>query len=120
MPNKREFKKFADALGASVVEEMMVAYYNVEGADKNAISDAVGKVLEAIESAKNNANVFFERGPKSFADHKEYATAKRNFFRSLFNKIEDDFNNEINEAVKQFNEALPESYKAAQKEAVKA
>lgn len=120
MPNKREFKKYADALGASVVEEMMIAYYNVEGADKDAISEAVGKVLGAIEKAKDNANVYFDRGPKSFADHKEYSAAKRKFFRSLFNKIESDFDAEVNEAIKQFNNALPESYKTAQKEAVKA
>ncbi|MBD5176949.1 MAG: hypothetical protein HDT05_06025 [Bacteroidales bacterium] len=120
MPNKREFKKYADALGASIVEEMMVSYYNVEGADKKAIAEAVGKVLGAIETAKNNANVYFDRGPKAFADHKEYAQAKRQFFRSLFNKIESDFGAQVDDAVKQFNAALPESYKAAQKEAANA
>ncbi|MDE5843636.1 MAG: hypothetical protein K2H35_07880 [Muribaculaceae bacterium] len=116
MPNKRDFKKYADALGASVVEEMMVSYYNVEGADRKAIAGAVGKVLEAIEDAKNKSNVFFERGVKSFADHKEYAKAKHEFFRALFNNIETEFGAKIDEAVKEFNAALPESYKAAQKE----
>ncbi len=120
MPNKREFKKYADALGASVVEEMMISYYNVEGADKKAIADAVGKVLGAIEEAKNNANLYFDRGPKAFADHKEYAAEKRKFFRSLFNKIETEFGEKINGAVKEFNTALPEGYKAAQKEVANA
>lgn len=120
MPNKREFKKYADALGASVIEEMMIAYYNVDDADKKAIADAVGKVLGAIEDAKNNANVYFDRGPKSFADHKEYSVEKRKFFRSLFNKIGNDFDAKVGEAVKEFNAALPEAYKAAQKEAANA
>ncbi len=120
MPNKREFKKYADALGSSVINEMMIAYYNVEGADKKAIADAVSKVIGAIEEAKDNANVYFDRGEKSFADHKEYAVAKRKFFRALFNKIENDFSAKVNEAMKEFNAALPESYKEAQKEAVNA
>lgn len=120
MPNKRDFKKYADALGSSVVEEMMIAYCNVEGADKKKIADAVGKVLTAIENAKNNANVYFDRGPKAFADHKEFAVAKRDFFRKLFNKIESDFGAQVEDALKDFNAALPESYKAAQKEAVNA
>lgn len=120
MPNKREFKKYADALGASVVEEMMVAYYNVEGADRNAIAKAVGKVLQAIEEAKDNSNVYFDRGVKAFPDPKEYSKAKREFFRALFNKIESDFGAKIDDAVKDFNAALPESYKAAQKEAANA
>ncbi|MDE6272776.1 MAG: hypothetical protein K2M31_07190 [Muribaculaceae bacterium] len=120
MPNKRNFKKYADALGSSVINEMMIAYYNVEGADKKAIADAVGKVLGAIEEAKDNANVYFDRGAKSFDDHKEYAAAKRKFFRALFNKIESDFSAKVEDAVKEFNAALPESYKAAQKEVANA
>ena len=120
MPNKREFKKYADALGASVIEEMMVAYYNVEGADRKAIADAVGKVLAAIEEAKNNSNVYFDRGVKAFPDHKEYSKAKKAFFRALFNKIESDFSAQVEDAVKAFNAALPEAYKAAQKEAANA
>ena len=118
MPNKREFKKYVDALGASVVEEMMVAYYNVEGADRKNISVAVGKVHGAIEDAKDKANIYFDRGHKAVPTMKEYAKAKRDFFRALFNKIENEFNDEINGAIKDFNAALPESVKKAQKEAV--
>lgn len=117
MTNKRDFKKYANALGSSVAQEMMTAYYNVEGINREAVADAVKKVIAAIEDAKNNANCFFDRGAKSFADHKEYAIAKRNFFRSLFQRIEKDFNTQINEALKEFNSALPESAKKALKEA---
>lgn len=115
MTNKRDFKKYADALGSSVAQEMMLAYYNVEGIDREAVAGAVKKVIAAIEDAKNNANRFFDRGANSFADHKEYAVAKRNFFRSLFQKIEKDFNTQINEALKEFNAAVPESAKQTQK-----
>lgn len=118
MPNKREFKKYVDALGASVVEEMMVAYYNVEKADKNAIAGAVGTVLDAIDDAKNKANVYFDRGAKSFDDSKEYAREKAKFFRSLFAKIEKDFDGEVHSAIKVFNAALPADVKEAQKKAV--
>lgn len=114
MTNKRDFKKYANALGSSVAQEMMTAYYGVEGIDREAVANAVHKVIAAIEDAKNNANRFFDRGAKSFADRKEYAAAKRNFFRSLFEKIEKDFNTQINEALKDFNAALPASAKAEQ------
>lgn len=117
MPNKREFKKYVDALGASVIEEMMVAYYNAEGADREAISVAVGKVISAIEDAKCKANIFFDRGPKAFASMKEYSKEKRDFFRALFYKIESEFGAEVHSALKDFNGALPESVKKAQKEA---
>lgn len=120
MPNKREFKKYVDALGASIVEEMMVAYYNVEGADKKAIGNAVGTVLDAVEDAKDKANVYFDRGVKSFESAKEYGVEKRKFFKALFHKISTDFSGEIDSAIKTFNAALPEKVKEAQKAAANA
>ncbi|MDE5663828.1 MAG: hypothetical protein K2L35_03870 [Muribaculaceae bacterium] len=119
MVNKREFKKFADALGTSVAQEMMVAYYNVEGIDREAVGEAVQKVLLAVEEAKNNANRFFDRGAKSFESRREYSVAKRKFFRQLFAKIEKDFSEQVNAGLKQFNAALPAEVKQAQKEAAR-
>ena len=42
MANKRDFKKSIDAIGGAICNEMMVAYYNIEGADKNAIANREG------------------------------------------------------------------------------
>lgn len=119
MANKREFKKYIDAMGASICEEMMLAYYNVEGVDKDLVAKAIEKMLGAIGKAKNNANVFFDRGARAFEDHKEYKTAKAKFFKALFNKIETEFNTEVNDAVKDLNKALPASVKEDNKAAVK-
>ena len=71
MANKREFKKYVDAIGASVIDEMIAAYYNVEKADKDKIAEAMQKVLCAIGRAKNNSNVTFDRGEKAFGDKKK-------------------------------------------------
>ena len=51
---------------------------------------------------------------------KEYAKAKKAFFRSLFNKIDTEFEEETNAALKLFNEALPAEEKARNKEYAKA
>lgn len=118
MANKRTFKKFVDALGASVVEEMMIAYYNVEGADRKMISEAVGTVLDAVENAKSNSNVYFDKGIKAFEDKKQYSAEKKKFFVALFNKIYSDFDGEVQMALKKFNGALPAAVKEAQKKAV--
>lgn len=118
MANKREFKKYVDALGASACDQMMYAYYTVEGADKDAISKAIEKVLLATNKARMNSNIFFDRGVKAFADKKEYAKAKENFFKSLFEKVSTEFSEEVNAALKDFNDALPAEEKARNKEAV--
>ena len=116
MANKREFKKYADALGASIIDEMISAYYNVEGADRDKIAEAMETVLGAIGKAKNDTNVTFDRGVKAFEGIEEYAKAKKAFFRSLFDKIETEFGEEVNEALKLFNAALPAEEKARNKE----
>lgn len=116
MANKREFKKYADSLGASIIDEMVSAYYNVQGADKEKISEAIEKTLGAIGKAKNNANVYFDKGVKAFDSVEDYSKAKKEFFKALFNKIETEFGEDINAALKLFNSALPEEEKAKNKE----
>ncbi len=116
MPNKRDFKKYADALGASIIDEMISAYYNVEGADRDKIEQAMETLLGAIGKAKNNSNINFDRGKKAFADIKEYSASKRKFFKSLFDKIETEFDEEVNESLKLFNAAIPAEEKARNKE----
>lgn len=115
MGNKREFKKSAEAIGASVCESMMSTYYNVEGVDKSAIEKAIAKVLGAVGAAQSNANITFDKGAKAFDNLEAYSKAKKEFYKKLFVKISDDFNNELDEALKQFNAAIPAEVKEAQK-----
>lgn len=114
--NKQQFKKAVEAIGASICNEMMTVYYNEEGVDQDKISQAVAKVLGATAAARSNANVFFDRGRKGFADAKEYNKAKSDFFKKLFTRIREDFNNEISAALKLFNEAVPQAVKDANKQ----
>lgn len=116
MANKREFKKYVDALGASVIDEMVIAFYNVKGADRDKISQAIETALGAVGKAKNNANVFFDKGVRAFENVSEYSKAKKEFFKTLFNKIESEFDEDINKALKLFNDSLPSDEKARNKE----
>lgn len=115
MPNKRVFKKDVDALGASVIDEMVSAYYNVKDVDRDKISQAIEKVLFAIGKAKNNANVYFDKGVSAFESVEEYSKAKKSFFKTLFNKIEKEFGEDVNAALKLFNAALPAEEKKRNK-----
>lgn len=116
MANKREFKKYVDALGASVIDELVSSYYNVEGVDRDKITQAIEKVLGAVGRSKSNSNIKFDRGPKAFDNIEEYSKAKKAFFVALFDKIDTEFDESINQAVKLLNEAIPASVKAQNKE----
>lgn len=111
MANKREFKKYVEAVGASACDEMMAAFYTVDGIEKDTVSKAIEKVLGATAAARANSNIFFDKGVKAFANKKEYGKAKEEFFVKLFNKINSDFANELDEALKLFNSAVPQEVK---------
>ncbi len=118
MPNKREFKKYVEALGASVCDEMMVAYYNIEGVDRDKIRESIGRVLGAVGVATSHANIFFDRGVKAFPSAAEYSKEKSKFFRALFRKIATDFSAEIDAALKEFNAAIPAEVRERQRQEV--
>lgn len=113
--NKQQFKKAVEEVGASICNEMMAVYYNVEGADREKVSMAVAKVLGATGAAKANANKFFGKSHKAFGNPGEYVKAKQAYFKDLFKTIHSDFNSEISAALKLFNEAVPQAVKDAQK-----
>lgn len=115
MANKREFKKYVEALGASVCEEIMLAYYNIKDADKTKLEEALRLMVTATEDARSKSNLYFNRGMKSFDSHAEYAKAKKEFFFSLFNKIDNDFSAAVDESLKLFNSAIPQSVKEKNK-----
>lgn len=117
--NKRDFKKYVESVGDSACASMVDVYESVEKVDKSKVADAVEKVIAAVAAAKTNADVTFDKGVKAFNSLAEYSKAKKIFFRQLFNKITEDFYKDLDEAVKEFNAAIPEEVKADNKEASK-
>lgn len=117
--NKRDFKKYVEALGDSACASMVDVYETTKDVDQTKVSNAVKKVLGAVAAAKSNADVTFDKGVKAFENLLAYSKAKKAFYRQLFNKITEDFYKELDEAVKEFNSAIPEEVKAENKEAVK-
>ena len=118
MANKREFKKSIDAVGASAIDTMMTAYYQVDEEAQDKIAKAIEKVLGATGAAKSNADITFDKGVKEFGNLKEYSVAKKKFYKALFDKVMENFSQELNDALKDFNAAIPQSLKDLNKAAV--
>ena len=117
--NKRDFKKYVESVGDSACASMADVYDSVENVDKAKVADAVEKVISAVAAAKSNADITFDKGVKAFDNLGAYSKAKKQFFRQLFNKITEDFYKQLEEAVKEFNAAVPESVKSENKAAAK-
>lgn len=115
--NKRDFKKYVESVGDSACASMAEVYDTVENVAKDKVADAVEKVICAVAAAKANADVTFDKGVKAFDNLKEYSKAKKAFYKSLFKKVYDDFYKDLQEAVKEFNAAVPQDVKEENKAA---
>lgn len=117
--NKRDFKKYVESVGDSALASMVDVAETVDNVDKEKVADAVEKVISAVAAAKTNADITFDKGVKAFDNLAAYSKAKKAFFKQLFNKINEDFYKELDEAVKEFNSAVPEEVKAENKVSAK-
>lgn len=117
--NKREFKKNVQGIGDVACAQMVDIYECNQNIDRVKVADAIEKVISAVAAAKTNADVTFDKGVKAFESLSEYSKAKKTFYRQLFKKINEDFYKDLDEAVKQFNEAVPEEVKQENKAAAK-
>ena len=115
MANKRILKKSVDDLGNSIIEEMAISFYNVENVNKDLISQAISKVLKAMNDAHVKICVHFDKKRRDFESEKEYYTAKKAFIKNNYDELIEDFNNQIEAAMKDFNEAIPAAEKEANK-----
>lgn len=117
--NKRDFKKYVENVGDSACMSMADVFETTEDIDKEKVANAVEKVIAAVAAAKTNADITFDKGVKAFDSLVEYSKAKKAFYKQLFKKIYEDFYKELDDAVKEFNSAIPESVKEENKAAVK-
>lgn len=107
MANKREFKKYVGEISTSIVQDMMVVYYNIDKANREGIDKAVIEILKAGEKAIMHANVKFDKSPRAFETKNEYKKAATQFYKSLYKKVNQEFAKEINAAIATFNAAVP-------------
>lgn len=117
MANKRVFKKTVKSIGSAICDEMMIGYYNINDINQEAVEKAITDMLCATYTAISNSNTFFGKSVREFDDRKKYNSMKKEFFRTLFDKILADFRANIDSSLKIFNAAIPEDFKQQNKSA---
>ena len=119
MANKREFKKYVNAITESIVSDMLSTAACIE-ADDSAVQDAAIDVLKACETALVKASVKFDKTPAAFDDRHAYDKARAAFYKDLYRKVNKEFSGAVAAALKKFNAAIPAPVKEANKQAAKA
>lgn len=117
MANKRRFKKNAEKVGATICLQLIDITNAHPEIDSKITDDCVGKILRAIETARNRSNHFFGSvAEKEIVDEKLSADkVRKEFFKLLFINIKNDFSGTLSEVLKEFNDALPASVRESNK-----
>ena len=111
MANKRDFKKSVEALSSALVDEMMASYYNEKDADRDKISQAITKVVAAMEKAKKETNKLFGKSAKEFEHLGAYNKAKAQSTKEKYDAAIANYNEALGQALSAYNEGMPKSDK---------
>ncbi|MDE5745692.1 MAG: hypothetical protein K2H84_08585 [Paramuribaculum sp.] len=107
MANKRQLKKQIRYICGDIAAECALAKYIVDGINREAMNDALIKIADLQEETLSRVNVTFDKLPKDFESLKAYNKAKTEFTNKAFASINAEFSKDIQEIVKQMNNALP-------------
>lgn len=119
MANKRQLKKQIKCICGDLAGECIVARDLIPGIDFKSMNEIIYKIAELQSSALARVTFSFDKTPKDFDSVQEYHAASKKYYASAYSKLRDDFNNGVQEIVKEMNSQLPEEQKDANKKAVK-
>lgn len=120
MANKRDLKKRVRYICGDLAAECVMARQLVPGVDKDKMRDIVEKIAGLQENTLKRMSFSFDKSERSFDNRHTFIVAKTEYFHKAFNKLVSEFNDTVEEIVKEMNAALPQAAKDANKAAVNA
>jgi len=115
MANKRRFKKNVEELSQSICAQLLVIQSRNGEVPSDVTARNINRILNASKEAKNKSNHFLHDEGKKGMDMKERLASRKKFFKNLFDEIKVEYSKELDGALRDFNENLPESVKRSNK-----
>lgn len=120
MANKRNLKKQIRYICGSIAGECLIARELMPGIDPAKMNEIVLHVATLQSSAIKNATFSFDKTPRDFDSVREYNKAARAYHAKAYAKLREEFNNSIQQIVKDMNGLLPAAQREENKKAVSA
>jgi DNA relaxase NicK len=120
MANKRTLKKQIHYACGDLAAENIMARHLLPGVNNDAVNLIINDIAELQVNSLARVSFFFDKTKKNFDNEHEYRKARKNYFKKAYNKLAEDFNNNVAEIVKAMNASLSKEAKEANKEAANA
>ena len=105
--NKRLLKKEIHRICGALAGECVLAKIAIPGIDREKLNEIIYQLADLQESALRLVSVDFPQTPKSFASKKEYADARRAYYKASCAKLREHFNNRVQQILKEMNATVP-------------
>lgn len=115
--NKRLLKKEIHRICGALAGECVLAKIAIPGIDREKLNEIIYQLADLQASALRLVSVEFPRTPRSFDSRKEYADARRAYFKASFAKLREHFNARVQEILKEMNATVPDASTPEQRKA---
>lgn len=115
--NKRLLKKEIHRICGALAGECVLAKIAIPGIDREKLNEIIYQLADLQASALRLVSVEFPRTPRSFDNRKEYADARRAYFKASFAKLREHFNARVQEILKEMNATVPDASTPEQRKA---
>lgn len=115
--NKRLLKKEIHRICGALAGECVLAKIAIPGIDREKLNEIIYQLADLQASALRLVSVEFPRTPRSFDNRKEYADARRAYFKAAFAKLREHFNARVQEILKEMNATVPDASTPEQRKA---
>lgn len=106
LTNKRQIKKYINRVCEDVAQEVLPTAVYAKAISNEEAENILTDLSYLQTKSLSRLNISFDKSPDSFEKIQAYTTAKTAYFRQAYNKLIDDFNNEVKKLISPVNKAI--------------
>lgn len=117
MTNKRQLKKYVRYVCGDLAAEIIIASRLFDGYDRDTVNKIISDIASLQQTTLADMSFAFDRTSREFANRAEYRRALKAYHKAAYNRLFENFDNRVNEIVKEMNEATPQTVRDSFKKA---
>ncbi len=106
LTNKRQIKKYINRVCEDVAQEVLPTAVCAKAITNEEAENILTDLSVIQTKALSRLNISFDKAPDSFDKVQAYKSAKGSYYRQAYNKLIDEFNNEVQKLISPINKAV--------------
>lgn len=104
--NKRQIKKYINRVCEDVAQEVLPTAVYAKAITNEEAENILTELSYLQSKSLSRLNISFDKAAETFDKVQSFKTAKTAYYRQAYNKLIDDFNNEVKKLLSPLNKAI--------------